>query len=114
MKFRILYQRSSNNAQSPVRIIEETTGHEVGWINRYLDREYVRRLAERTLRTYAHNLLHFVRWWESVHHTGDVLEQDLTESTLLDYVRFQSKKEPRPAGSTINDRGRPRGSRAAQ
>jgi hypothetical protein len=104
MKFRILYQRSSNNAQSPVRVIEQTTGHEVGWINRYLDREYVRRLAERTLRTYAHNLLHFVRWWGSVHHTGDVLEQDLTESTLLEYVRFQSKKEPRPAGSTINDR----------
>jgi hypothetical protein len=101
MKFRILYQRSSNNAQSPVRIIEETTGHEVGWINRYLDREYVRRLADRTLRTYAHNLLHFVRWWESVHHTGDVLEQDLTESTLLDYVRFQSKKEPRPAGPRL-------------
>jgi integrase len=69
-----------------------------------LDREYVRRLGERTLRTYAHNLLHFVRWWESVHHTGDVLERDLTGSTLLDYVRFQSKKDPQPAGSTINDR----------
>jgi integrase/recombinase XerD len=60
--------------------------------------------GDRTLRTYAHNLLHFVRWWESIHHTGDVVEQELTESTLLDYVRFQSSKEPRPSGSTINDR----------
>jgi hypothetical protein len=95
-KFRLIYQSISNNAQSPVRIVEEKTRREVGWINRYLDREYVRRLAERTLRTYAHNLLHFVRWWESIHHTGDVAEQDITESTLLDYVRFQSNKEPRP------------------
>jgi hypothetical protein len=65
-------------------------GREVGWINRYLDREYVRRLADTTLRIYAYNLLHFVRWWESIHHTGDVGERDLRESTLLDYVRFQS------------------------
>ncbi|HTF68677.1 MAG TPA: tyrosine-type recombinase/integrase [Edaphobacter sp.] len=104
MKFRLIYQQDSNNTQSPARIVEEKTRREVGWVNRYLDREHVRRLAERTLRTYAHNLLHFVRWWESVHHTGDVAEQDLTESTLLDYVRFQSNKEPRPSGSTINDR----------
>jgi integrase/recombinase XerD len=103
MKFRILYQ-TSNNTQSPVRIVEEKTKREVGWTNRYLDREYVRRLGDRTLRTYAHSLLHFVRWWESIHHTGDVVEQELTESTLLDYVRFQSNKEPRPSGSTINDR----------
>jgi integrase/recombinase XerD len=104
MKFRLICQSTSNNAQSPVRVIEQTTGQEVGWINHYLDREYVRRLGERTLRTYAHNLLHFIRWWESVHHTGHIVEQDITESTLLDYVRFQSNKEPRPAGSTINDR----------
>jgi integrase/recombinase XerD len=104
MKFRAIYQPTSNNAQSPVRVVEQTTGREIGWINRYLDREYVRRLADKTLCIYAHNLLHFLRWWESVHHTGDVAEGDLTESTLRDYVRFQSSLQPRPAGSTINDR----------
>ena len=104
MKFRAIYQPASHNAQSPVRVVEQTTGREIGWINRYLDREYVRRLADKTLRIYAHNLLHFIRWWESVHHTGDVAEADLTESTLRDYVRFQSSLQPRPAGSTINDR----------
>ncbi len=72
MKFHVVYQPTSRNAQSPVRVVEQTTGREIGWINRYLDREYVRRLADTTLRIYAHNLLHFVRWWESVHHTGDV------------------------------------------
>jgi integrase len=103
MKFRLIHQQVSNNAQSSVRVVEQT-GREVGWINRYLDREYVRRLANTTLRTYAHNLLHFVRWWESVHHTGDIREADLSESTLLDYVRFQSSQQPRPSSSTINDR----------
>src|SRR6266571_5434948 len=29
---------------------------------------------------------------------------DLTESTLLDYLRFQSSLQPRPSPSTINDR----------
>src|SRR5713226_5191668 len=103
MKFRLIHQQVSNNAQSSVRVVEQT-GREVGWINRYLDREYVRRLANTTLRTYAHSLLHLVRWWESVHHTGDIREGDLTESTLLEYVRFQSSQQPRPSASTINDR----------
>ena len=104
MKFRIICRQSSNNAQSPVRVVEQTTGREVGWINRYLDRQHVRCLAETSLRTDAYNLLHFVRWWESIHHTGDVAENDLAESTLLDYVRFQSNQEPRPSGCSINDR----------
>src|SRR5499427_1583239 len=104
MKFRIIYQQSSNNTQSPIRVIEQTSGQEIGWINRYLDREYVRRLAHTSLRAYAYNLLHFVCWWASIHHTGNIEEQDLSESTLLDYVRFQSSQQPRPSASTIDDR----------
>ena len=104
MKFRVIHQLASNNAQSPVRVVEQTTGLGVDWINRYLGREYVRRLANTSLRAYAYNLLHFVRWWESVHHTGEIRESDLTESTLLEYVRFQSSQQSRPSPSTINDR----------
>src|SRR5246127_4421180 len=107
MKFRLVHQQISHNAQSPIRVVEQTSGREVGWINRYLDREYVRRLANTSLRTYAYNLLHFVRWWESVYHTGDLREGDLSESTLLDYVRFQSSQQPRPPPSAINDRVAP-------
>ncbi len=99
MKFRVIELQTSNRAQSPVRVVEQKTGREVGWINRYLDREYVRRLADKTLRIYAHNLLHFVRWWERVHHTSDLVEGALSESTLQDYVRFQSGLEPRPCVS---------------
>jgi integrase/recombinase XerD len=104
MKFCVIYQQTAHHAHSPVRVVEQSTGQGVGWINCYLDREYVRRLANTTLCTYAYNLLHFVRWWESVRHTGDIRESDLTESTLLDYVRFQSGQQPRPSASIINDR----------
>jgi len=104
MKFCVLYQQTGDNAHSPICVVEQKTGRAVGWINRYLDREYVRRVANTTLRTYANNLLHFVRWWESAHHTGDIVKGDLTESTLLDYLRFQSSQQPRPSPSTINDR----------
>jgi integrase len=104
MKFHVIYQKATSGAQSPVRLVEQTTGHEVGWVNRYLDREYIRRLADGSLRLYAHNLLHFVRWWAGSHQTGDVLERELTESTLLEYLRFQSGLQPRPSASTINAR----------
>jgi len=104
MKFHVIYQPTAANALSPIQVVEQTTDRGVDWINRYLDREYVRRLAYTTLRSYAHNLLHFVRWWESVHHTGDITQADLTESSLLDYVRFQSSLQPPPSASTINDR----------
>lgn len=63
-----------------------------------------RRSADKTLQAYAYNLLHFVRWWASIHHTGDVEKGDLTEATLSDYVRFQSGLEPVPSGATINYR----------
>ena len=104
MKFRVIRQPAPSGAHSPIRVIEQNTGREVAWINRYLDREHVRRLADKSLYSYAHSLLHFVRWWESVHHTGDISQEDLTESTLLDYLRYQSGMERRPSASTINDR----------
>src|SRR5471030_2517108 len=64
----------------------------------------VRRLAETTLRSYALDLLHFLRWWVGVHNTDAIAEAALTESTLLDYIRFQSSQQPRPAAASINRR----------
>ena len=104
MKFRVVHQPTANPARSPFRLVEQTTGREVDWINRYLDYECLRRVAALTLRSYAQHLLHFLRWWESVHHTDVIVEEALTESTLLDYVRFQSAQEPAFSGSTINQR----------
>ena len=104
MKFRVIFQKTSSGAQSPIRVVEQSTGKGVAWINRYLDREYVRRLANKSLLSYAHSLLYFVRWWASIHHTGEISAADLTESTLFDYLRFQSSRQPPPSASTINDR----------
>jgi integrase/recombinase XerC len=104
MRFHVIHSQSPNSAQSPIRVVEHETGREVGWVNRYLDREYVRRLADTTLRAFAYSLLHFVRWWESVHHTAEVVEGDLSESTLLEYLKFQSNHQPPVASATINFR----------
>ena len=96
MKFRVVHQPASNQARSPFRIVEQATRREVDWINRFLDRESLRRVADTTLRSYAHDLLHFLRWWESVHHSEALSPDALTESTLLDYLCFQSSQQPRP------------------
>jgi integrase len=56
------------------------------------------------LRGYAFDLTHFVRWWADRHSTDEVTEQALTSSSLLDYVRYQVDRQPRPAASTINTR----------
>jgi len=78
MKFRVNHVRTPTSAQSPFRVVEQKTGREVDWINQYLDREAVRRLSENSLRVYADELLYFLRWWASIHHTAVVSEADLT------------------------------------
>jgi integrase len=104
MTFRMLHHPASHPARSPFRIVEQTTGREVDWVNRYLDLLALRRLAPLTIRSCAQELLHFVRWWESVHHTPTITLEALTDSLLLDYVRFQSCHQPPFAGATINQR----------
>ena len=104
MAFRVVHKPTNNHVRCPYRVVERTNGREIEWINRYLDYETLRRLADTTLRTYADALLHFLRWWESVHHTDEVTKDALTESTLLDYVRFQSSQERELTGATINQR----------
>ncbi len=101
--FRVTQQYGLSNAQSPFRVVEHT-GREVEWVNRYLDQERVRGVADSTLRSYAHDLLHFLRWWEASHKTCAITEQALTESTLLDYIRFQVNQDPPPAAESINRR----------
>jgi site-specific recombinase XerD len=104
MTFRVKHQSSGNPARCPYRVVVQATGREIDWINQYLDYETVRRLADHTLQSYANELLYFLRWWESVHHTDALTKDALTESTLLDYVRFLSGQQPPLSGSTINTR----------
>jgi site-specific recombinase XerD len=104
MIFQVIHANNAGNARSPFRVVEQPMGREVEWVNRFLDRECVRRLAETSLRSYAMDLLHFLRWWVSVNHTDAICEEALRSSALLDYVRFQSGEHPRPAAATVNRR----------
>ena len=51
--FRLVHKPSNNHVRCPYRIVEQATGREIDWINKYLDYETLRRLADNTLRTYA-------------------------------------------------------------
>jgi len=104
MTFQVIHSQSAGNARSPFRIIELSMGREVDWVNRFLDREWVRRLAETTLRSYAMDLLHFLRWWASVQLTDAISDRALSASVLLDYIRFQAGHHPQPAAAVINRR----------
>jgi len=50
MTFPVIHSRDADLARSPFRLLEQPMGREVEWVNRFLDREWVRRLAETTLR----------------------------------------------------------------
>jgi site-specific recombinase XerD len=67
-------------------------GHEIAWVNHYLDAQHIRQLSPRSLRAYAYDLLHFARWLQSQPQTLS----EITESTLLDYVRHQLNQQPHP------------------
>jgi site-specific recombinase XerD len=96
MTFRVVQPPGLGNGHSPFRIVNEN-GREVVWVNRFLDQEHVRSVADATLRSYAHDLLHFLRWWAGVNQTDAIAEATLNKSTLLDYIRFQANQNPQPA-----------------
>jgi len=104
MTFQVIHVDHDANPRCPFRIVESPVGRDVEWVNRFLDREWTRRLAETTLRAYAMDLLHFLRWWDNVNHTEAIDESALNESVLLDYIRFQAGHQPWPAAATINRR----------
>ena len=85
---------------SPYRLLDER-GQEVAWANTFLDAQRLRQLSLRSLRAYAYNLLHFARWWEQ--DSPRPLSQ-ITQSTLLDYVRHQLDQPPQPTPQTVNHR----------
>ena len=103
MKFHVIVRRDLENASSPFRVVQQNGG-EIEWVNHLLDQQRVRGVAETTLRSYAYDLLHFLRWWVKVKHSPAITEKALTESTLLAYIRFQRNQQPQPAAASINRR----------
>jgi len=105
MTFQTVWRKDLPASQSPFRIADEQ-GQELDWINRFLDAQCIRGLAPLSLRAYALNLLHFLRWWATqprVDMSRLVCEQ-FTESTLIDYVRSQIDAPRKVSPETINNR----------
>lgn len=96
MNLSLIHRPCVAASASPFRLLD-AQGQELDWANAFLDAQRTRQLSLRSLRAYAYDLLHFARW----------LAQplpEITESTLLDYVRHQLDREPKPAPTTVNHR----------
>jgi site-specific recombinase XerD len=99
VKLYVVYRSLVPASASPYRLLDER--EEIAWANSFLDAQRIRQLSVRSLRAYAYDLLHFARWWSQ--HPAKPLSE-LTESTLLDYVRYQLDQQPKPTPQTVNHR----------
>ena len=99
MKLSVLYQPAVPASTSPYRVRDEQ-GRELDWANAFLDGQRIRQLSPWSLRIYAYDLLDFARWFEPQHQPL----AEITESTLVDYVRYQLEQQPQPAPQTVNHR----------
>jgi site-specific recombinase XerD len=99
MKLSVLYRPSAPASASPYRLLDEQG--EIAWANSFLDAQCIRQLSVRSLRAYAYDLLHFARWWSQ---QPSKPLSEVTESTLLDYVRYQLDQQPKPTPQTVNHR----------
>jgi site-specific recombinase XerD len=100
MSLSLVHEPSAPASASPYRL-RDAQGHEIAWVNAFLDAQRIRQLSPRSLRAYAYDLLHFARWW-----FGQPVQplSEITESTLLEYVRHQLDREPKPSPQTVNHR----------
>ena len=99
MKLSVIYQPSLPASASPYRLRDEE-GRELDWANAFLDAQRLRQLSLRSLRAYAYDLLDFARWFEPQRRPL----AEMTESTLVDYVRHQLEQPPKPSPQTVNHR----------
>jgi site-specific recombinase XerD len=99
MKLSVIYRPDVPASASPYRVRDEKQG-EVEWANAFLDGQRLRQLSPRSLRIYAYDLLDFVRWFESQHQRL----AEITEPTLVDYVRHQLEQDRKPRPQTVNHR----------
>jgi site-specific recombinase XerD len=98
--FQLVFRDSGPGSASPYRLIDGQ-GHEVDWVNEFLDLQHIRGLSPCSVRAYGYDLLHFARWWS---HGQPRSLSELNEALLLDYIRYQLDQEPKPTPQTVNHR----------
>ncbi len=98
MKLSVVYQPAAPASTSPYRVCDNQG--ELDWANVFLDSQRLRQLSPRSLRIYAYDLLDFARWFEPQHRRL----AEMTESTIVDYVRHQLEQDPKPTPQTVNHR----------
>ena len=101
MKLFLVHRPTVRASVCPYRLLDEHD-QEIAWANAFLDGQCIRQLSLRSLRAYAYDLLHFARWWSERPLPQPLSE--ISESTLLDYVRHQLDQEPKPTPQTVNHR----------
>jgi len=74
------------------------TSAELPWANAFLDGQRIRQLSLRSLRIYAYDLLDFARWFEPQQRPFI----EITEATLVEYVRHQLQQPSPPSPQTVN------------
>ena len=99
MKLSVVYQPAVSASTSPYRVRDSQRG-ELDWANTFLDAQRLRQLSLCSLRIYAYDLLGFARWFEPRHQPF----AGITESTLVDYVRYQLEQDRKPTPQTVNHR----------
>lgn len=99
MNLSVVHQPSVPASGSPYRLCDEN-GRELDWANAFLDAQRIRQLSLCSLRAYAYDLLDFARWLEPRHQPL----ADMTQSTLIDYVRHQLEQDLKPTPQTVNHR----------
>lgn len=104
MKFSVAYLPSTRKSESPYRLVDEH-GREVVWANAFLDAKHLIQRSPRSLRIYAFDLLHFVRWAQPAADAQPPAQLvQLNDAILRDYLRFQLEQQPCPSPQTINHR----------
>ena len=99
MKLLVAYEPTVSGSTSPYRV-RDSQERDLHWATAFLDGQRLRQLSPCSLRIYAYDLLHFARWFEPRH----LPLAEMTESTLVDYVRHQLDRDPQPAPQTVNHR----------
>ncbi len=99
MKLAVVHLSALPLSASPYRLMDEQQA-EIAWANAFLDAQLLRQLSPQSLRAYAYDLLDFARWLQD----QPQALSEITESSLLDYVRHQVDRQPKPTPQTINHR----------